>query len=147
MQCFEFLEKIDNGSLHRSHALAYDGSIQDCIDKEYIYGDKEIVKGEIFYSNLRLTKSGLNLLRFTRLTIDDIDNSSGKDSLKTWLLRPIITGVSTALIVGLISFIAGVYFSDTLRKLLLPQENIQQQTKDQKNKQIPKPVNEKSKHQ
>jgi len=170
MNTFEIIKQVDNGSLHttkdiyplisknpsdtpRQHnakeikAFERYCSIMDCIGEKQITGDKETVGDTTNYSNLRLTKAGKNLLRWSKLTINDIDNSSGKESIKTWFLRPVITGVSTALIVGLISFIAAVYFSDTIRGFLLPQGNSQQQTQVQEKKENPKPLNEKTKNQ
>ena len=134
MQGFEILKKIDNGSLHTSHEIAYDCSIREFIDEQIIAGDKETVDGDTFYSNLRLTKGGKNLLRFSKLTINDIDNACGKNSIKSWLLRPLVFEICKFMLLALLAIIGGVYSSDIKDMLSLPQVNIQQETQTEQDK-------------
>lgn len=144
---FEIIQKVHNGSLHTTkgiYPLTFDGditrsqgseqikafnyycSILDLIGEELITGDEDNSSKDTHFSNLRLTENGKKLLRFGNLTIDDIDNSSGKDSIKVWFLRPLAVGVSIALIVSSLTFIAGVYFSDKVYSILPYQSKSQQ---------------------
>lgn len=104
---FEYLEEIDNGSLRRAHRMSYEGSIWSGVKDGYIYGEEEVIDGEIFYKNLALTKSGKQLLRFSRLKLEDIDNAHGKNSLREWLIKPILVAAITTAITTPIGFYLG----------------------------------------
>jgi hypothetical protein len=106
---FEYLAEIDNGSLRRAHRMSYEGSIWNDIEKGYIYGEEEVVDGEVFYKNLALTKSGKDLLRFSRLRLEDIDNAHGKNSFREWLIKPVLVAVLTTAITTPISGFIGFY--------------------------------------
>jgi len=62
--------------------MSYDGSIWEGVDRGHIYGEEEVVDGEVFHKNLSLTKSGKDLLRLSKLGREDIDNAYGKTHIK-----------------------------------------------------------------
>jgi hypothetical protein len=132
MMAYDNLKPIDNGSLHttvgiypvpepkvmsrefssyRIKQFDYYCSILDDIGDELVTGDKVTIDDHTHYKNLRLTKKGKETLRFMSLRLKDIDNSYGKDSIKLWLLKPVIIAVIscfiTAPIVGAIAFYFG----------------------------------------
>lgn len=111
---FEYLAEIDNGSLRRAHRMSYEGSIWDGVEKGYIYGEEEIVDGEVFYKSLSLTKSGKDLLRFSRLKLEDIDNAHGKNSLREWLIKPVLVAAITTAITTPISGFIGFYLGKVM---------------------------------
>ncbi|WP_143479636.1 hypothetical protein [Aquipseudomonas alcaligenes] len=94
--------------------MSYEGSIWDGVEKGYIYGEEEIVDGEVFYKNLSLTKSGKDLLRFSRLKLEDIDNAHGKNSLREWLIKPVLVAVITTAITTPISGFIGFYLGKVM---------------------------------
>jgi hypothetical protein len=125
---FEYLEEIDNGSLRRAHRMSHEGSIWDCIEKGYVYGEEESVNGEVFYKNLVLTKSGKDLLRFCNLKLEDIDNAHGKNSVKEWLIKPVLVAVLTAAIATPISGVIGFYLGKVMAEQAAKQDGSGQAT-------------------
>lgn len=123
---FEYLAEIDNGSLKRAHRMSYEGSIWDGVEKGYIYGEEEIVNGEVFYKNLSLTKTGKNLLRLSKLKLENLDNSHGKNSLREWLIKPVIVAVITTAITTPISGFIGFYLGKVMTEQVAEQSEIDQ---------------------
>ncbi|NRF28367.1 hypothetical protein [Vibrio coralliilyticus] len=109
---FEHLKSIENGSLKRAHRMSYDGSLWSAVEDGHVYAVEEIVDGEVFYKDLALTKKGTDLLRFSRLTLKDIDNSYGKNSLKEWLLKPLVLEICKYCIIACIAFLGGAYSTE-----------------------------------
>ncbi|EOE6195887.1 hypothetical protein ACKOZB_004656 [Vibrio parahaemolyticus] len=87
---FEYLEKIDDGSMKQAHKMSYDGSIFMAMENGDLIGKEETIDGEPFYTNLALTQKGRELLRFSRLTLEDIENSYQSSPAKEWLVKPLI---------------------------------------------------------
>jgi hypothetical protein len=92
--------------------MSYEGSIWDGIENGHIYGEEETVGDEVFFKNLSLTKSGKAMLRFSKLTIKDIDNSYGNKSIKEWLVKPLVLESCKYILLAVLAFLGGVYSSE-----------------------------------
>lgn len=132
---FDVLMSVGNGNLHTTEEI-YPVPVPDILDRAFssyqikqfeyfrtilklisdglIAGDKLDINGYTHYRNLRLTKTGKEFLRFGQLTLQDIDNGYGKDSIKNWLFKPVVVGVLTFMITALISGVVGFYFGKLL---------------------------------
>ncbi len=125
----DILSRIANGDLHTTPEYSasqvpesdYQANRQrfkelcqilELIDEKYVTGDKDDSKEQPYYTNLRLTESGQEFLRFGSLTLKDIDNSYGKDSLKEWLGKPLVLEVCKYLVIALLVFVGSVYSSE-----------------------------------
>lgn len=108
------LERISNGDLHtttfydsnwKPDESRFDVDVQQeanierfllysqirfLISEKLVSGDCDNVEVNPHYTNLKLTKSGKERLRFEALTLADIDNNSGKDSFMSLYGRSII---------------------------------------------------------
>lgn len=132
---FDVLSSVDNGDLHTTEGIypvpepevlgrqfssyrikqfEYYCSIVDLISEGLIAGDKLEINDHTHYQNLRLTKNGNETLRLGQLTLKDIDNSYGKDSIKNWLLKPVIVAAVSCLITAPISGAIGFYMGNVL---------------------------------
>lgn len=92
--------------------MSYEGSIWSGVKDGYIYGEEEVIDGEVFYKNLSLTKSGKSLLRISRLKLEDIDNAHGKNSLREWLIKPVLVAAITSVVTTPIGFYLGKAMSE-----------------------------------
>jgi hypothetical protein len=145
---FDVLSSVDNGDLHTTEGICpvpepevldrqfssyrikqfkYYCSIVDLIVDGFIAGDEFDIDGHKHYQNLRLTKKGNETLRFGQLTLKDIDNSYGKDSIKNWLLKPVIVAAVSCLITAPISGAIGFYMGNILAEAPSDQSNTQPQ--------------------
>jgi hypothetical protein len=147
---FDVIKSVNNGDLHTTEGIypvpepeivdrqfssyrikqfEYYCSILGLIGDGLITGNKFDSDGHTHYQNLRLTKSGNETLRFGQLTLKDIDNSYGKDSIKDWLLKPVIVAAMSCLITALISGAIGFYMVNVLaEEAPLDQSNTQPQS-------------------
>lgn len=146
---FDVLRSVDNGDLHTTKGIypvpepevmdcqfssyrikqfEYYCTIVDLIGDGLIAGDKFDSDGHTHYQNLRLTKKGTGTLRFGQLTLKDIDNSYGKDSIKNWLLKPVIVAAVSCLITAPISGVIGFYMGNVLAEVPSGESNTQPQS-------------------
>ncbi|MFT6735873.1 MAG: hypothetical protein ACJAS9_004087 [Polaribacter sp.] len=111
--------------------------ILSLVSDEYVSGTSNNAPVNLHYTNLKLTKSGVDRLCFESLTLADIDNSSGKDSFMSLYGRTIIIFCVCGLIAFSSKWVWDNKISTDITPTLVPQKTSLQKNSPSEKKSPP----------